>query len=386
MDIEQQGAGSWIPRRGTPPISRASGCILYDVDGGEWLDMTAAFGVACLGHCHPAVVKAVQDQAARVMASPIGLYTETRAELLSKLVELLPGKLEHVFLCNSGTEAIEAGIKFARLQTGRRGVVSLKGSFHGRTLGALSSTWNPKIRKPFEPILDINTFVTPGDLEALDAALTEDVGLFLAEPVQGEGGVNVVEAEYLQAAEKLCRERGVVFMLDEIQTGFGRTGTMFTHEALGVEPDLMAMAKGLGGGFPIGGLAYSGSIHEALKPGVHGSTYGGNPLACAAALAVVETLVAEKIPARAAEMGALAKAKLEAALEGNPKVREVRGKGLMLGVELREKSAPYLAALTKDHQVIALNAGQTVLRMLPSLTVTEDELDRAVAAIATVLS
>jgi acetylornithine/LysW-gamma-L-lysine aminotransferase len=386
MELERAGAGTWIPRRGTPPITRAEGCTLYDVDGGEWLDMTASFGVACLGHCHPAVVKAVQDQAGKVMASPIGLYSEARAELLEKLVQILPGDINHVFLCNSGTEAIEAGIKFARLKNGRRGIVSLKGSFHGRTLGALSVTWNPKIRKPFEPILGDGTFATPGDIDQLNELITEETSIFIAEPVQGEGGVNVLDAEYLQAAEKICREKGVVFMLDEIQTGFGRTGTMFAHSELGVNPDLMAMAKGLGGGFPMGGLAYTPEIHDALSPGVHGSTFGGNPLACAVASAVIDVLVEENIPARAAKMGEYLQAKAREALKDNPKVREIRGKGLMFGVDLREKSAKHLGALTAKHHVIALPAGQTVLRMLPALTVTEAEIDTAVAAIVDVLS
>ena len=381
---EETILGGTIARRGDTVMSRGEGCWMWDVDGNRYLDLTSAQGVAMLGHSHPALVEAVSAQAAQLMNCPSFFYNDTRAQFSAALVDVLPAHLNHVFISNSGAEAIDGALKFARLATGRRGIVSTMRSFHGRTIGGTSVTWEPKYRKKFEPLLDVG-FVPYGNLEKLDAALTSETAVLILESVQGEGGVNMTTREFMQGAQALCRERGIVLLIDEIQTGFGRTGKWFGHQHFDLEPDMICMAKGIGAGFPMGAIAYTGNIREVLFAGAHGSTFGGNPLACAAGLAAIRTYQDEALIERSAEMGALLVDKLKTALDGRTVVREIRGLGLMVGIDLREKVGKYLKALMEEHRVLALPAGSTVLRLLPALTISEEEIDIGVEAIARVL-
>ncbi len=382
--IEESLLGGTVQRRGETVITHGSGCWLFDTTGKKYLDLTAAQGVAMLGHSHPALSKAIAEQAATLISCPAFLYNETRARFAAKLQEVLPAHLKHVFLANSGSEAMDAALKYAKLATGRKKFIAARRGFHGRTVGALSVTWEPKYREPFLPLLD-SEHVPFNNVDKLDAAITDDVAAVVIEVVQGEGGVYVGDPEFLQAAQHLAHERGALLIVDEIQTGFGRTGKWFASEHVGLKPDLMTMAKGIGAGFPMGAVAFTEPIQEKLYAGAHGSTFGGNPLACAAGLAAIETYQRDQIIERSAEMGRKLLAMLHEAIGDRTIVREIRGIGLMVGIELREKVAPYLKALMEDHGVIALPAGPQVLRLLPPLIVSEEELEIGVKAIAVVL-
>ncbi|HRW06249.1 MAG TPA: acetylornithine/succinylornithine family transaminase [Caldilineaceae bacterium] len=383
-EVEEQILGGTTQRRGETVITRGEGCWLFDTEGKRYLDMTAAQGVAMLGHSHPKLSAALAEQAHQLIACPNFLYNSARAEFAAKLIEVLPAHLNHLFLANSGAEAVDGAIKFARLTTGRTGLVATMRGFHGRTVGAVSLTWEPKYRKPFEPLLAV-THVPYNNLEKLDAAITDETAMVMLEVIQGEGGVNLGDADYLRAAEALCHERGALLVIDEIQTGFGRTGKWFGHEHIGLQPDIICMAKGIGGGFPMGALAYTEQVQAALSPGAHGSTFGGSPIAAAAGLAALQIYQEEQLIERSATMGALLVERLQAAIGDRVIVREIRGLGLMVAIELREKVGSYLKALMEEHGVIALPAGANVLRLLPPLIITEDEITVAVNAIAAVL-
>ncbi len=382
--IEEAILGGTTQRRGETVIVRGEGCWLYDTEGNRYLDLTAAQGVAMLGHSHPKLSAALAAQAHELIACPNFLYNQKRAEFAAKLAEVLPKHLNHLFLANSGAEAVDGAIKFARLTTGRSGLVATMRGFHGRTVGAVSLTWEPKYRKPFAPLLDV-THVPYNNLAKLDAAITDETAMVMLEVVQGEGGVNLGDTDYLQGAQQLCHERGALLVIDEIQTGFGRTGKWFGHQHVDLAPDMICMAKGIGGGFPMGALAYTEQVHAALKPGAHGSTFGGSPIACAAGLAALQIYQEEKLIERSEELGNQFRSQLQAAVGERMVVREVRGLGLMIAIELREKVGRYLKELMEDHGVIALPAGANVLRLLPPLTISEEEIELAVAAIAAVL-
>ncbi len=301
-DVEEAILGGTTARRNDTVIARGEGCWLYDTAGRRYLDLTAAQGVAMLGHAHPALSRAIADQAQKLIACPNFVYNDVRAAFAAKLVEVLPAHLRHVFLANSGAETIDGALKFARLATGRTGILATMRSFHGRTIGAVSLTWEKKYREPFLPLLDV-THVPYNRLDRLEAALTGQIGAVVLEVVQGEGGVNLGEQAFLEGAQQLCRERGALLIVDEIQTGFGRTGRWFGCEHFGLEPDIMCLAKGLGSGFPMGAIAYTDRVHEALFVGAHGSTFGGNPLACAAGLAAIQAYQDENLIERAADHG-----------------------------------------------------------------------------------
>ncbi len=361
-------------------IVRGEGAQVWDDQGRVYIDCVAGHGVANIGHSHPRVVEALRAQAERIITCPEMFYNDTRARLLERLGTLVPG-MERVFLCNSGTEAVEAAIKFARFSTGRPGIVAAMRGFHGRTLGSLSATWNKKYRAPFHPLVPEFSHIPYNKPEALRAAVTENTAAVLLEAVQGEGGIHPATPEFLQTAEAVCRERGALLIIDEIQSGMGRTGKMFAFQHSGVQPDLVTMAKGIAGGVPMGAVLIGERV-APLKPGIHGTTFGGNPLAAAASLATLEVLAEERLPERAAEMGAYFLERLRA-LE-SPLIREVRGQGLMIGVELKRKVAPVIQALMA-HGVLALPAGMTVVRFLPPLVITQAQIDTVVAAFKTAL-
>ena len=379
--IEERILGGTTARRGDTVFVRGEGCWLIDSDGRRYLDLASAQGVAMLGHCHPRVSEAIARQAQTLTLCPNYLYNDVRAMFAEALAAVLPPHLPHAFLANSGAEAVDGALKFARLVTGRTSFVSTTKGFHGRTIGALSVTWEPEYRDAFLPLLEAQ-HVPFNNVAALERAIGETTAAVIVEPVQGESGVNIGAPEFLHAAQRLCRDRGALLIVDEIQTGFGRTGRWFGFEHAGVAPDIVCMAKGLGGGFPMGALAYTSAVREALYQGAHGSTFGGSPLACAAGLAALQVYRDEDLITRSARLGERMLAALRVALDGVAVVRDVRGLGLMLAVELRSKVAPLLKTLMSEHAVIALPAGPTILRLLPPLVIEEEEIDAGVRAIA----
>ena len=350
---------------------RGKGALLYDESGQEYIDCVGGIGVASLGHSHPNIVAAVQQQAEKLITCPHILYNDVRSKMLEKLVELTPANLTRAFLCNSGSEAVEAALKFARLHTKRTNFVTAMRGFHGRTMGAVSATFTKKYRESFEPLIPGFSYVPLNKIDKLEAAVDDNTAAVMLELVQGEGGVNPIQADYIAAARKLCTDRGALLIIDEIQTGFCRTGKFFACEHFNLQPDMMTLAKALGGGVPIGATMLSADIN--IEPGLHGSTFGGNPLACAAALAAMETFESENLAQRAEEMGAY----FEARLMQKPlsQVRAVRRLGLMIGIEIKHKVQEVLAQLL-DRRIIALPAGPNVIRLLPPLVIEKEQLDR----------
>lgn len=361
-------------------IVRGQGALLWDADGNEYIDCSSGHGVANLGHAHPKVAAAIAEQAAKLVTLFETFPNDRRAALMEKLTALTPG-LDRVFFCNSGTEAIEAAIKFSRLSTGRTGIVAAMRGFHGRTMGSLSATWNKKYREAFEPLVPDYSHVAYNNIGALEKAVTDKTAAVLLEPVQGEGGIYPADPAYMEAVRELCTERGVLLVIDEIQTGFGRAGKVFAYQHFGITPDILCVAKSLAGGIPMGAVLIGPAVKN-LAPGLHGSTFGGNPLSCAAAVAALSAMEEENLPQQSAEKGKYLVEKIRAL--NLPVVREVRGLGLMVGIELKQKVAPYVKAL-QEKRIIVLNAGLTVIRLLPPLVITYEQLDRVVAGLAEVL-
>jgi acetylornithine/LysW-gamma-L-lysine aminotransferase len=380
MALEAAHTSGVYPKRPLAVV-RGQGARVWDADGTEYIDCAGGQGVANLGHAHPAIVAAISRQAAQLITCPEIFYNDRRAELLAALTAAAPAGLTRAFLCNSGTEAVEAAIKFARLNTGRMGIVAAMRGFHGRTMGALSATWNKAYREPFEPLVPGFSHIPYNDLAALENAVTDTTAAVLLEVVQGEGGVHPADPAFLAGAQALCRARGALLIVDEIQTGYGRTGRLFASEHCGVEPDLLTVAKSMAGGLPMGACLIGPRV-GTLAPMAHGSTFGGNPLACAAALATLEVMRSDELPGRAARLGEHLLSRLRALK--SPAVREVRGLGLIVGVELKIKVTPILQKL-QALGVLALPAGTTVLRLLPPLVIEEADLDRVVDAIGAAL-
>jgi LysW-gamma-L-lysine/LysW-L-ornithine aminotransferase len=361
-------------------IVRGQGASLFDVDGVEYIDCSSGHGVANLGHAHPKIAEALYKQACTLVTLFETFPNDKRAELMEKITSLVDG-LDRVFFCNSGTESVEAAFKFARISTGRKNIVAAMRAFHGRTYGSLSATYNKKYREGFEPLVPGFSHVAFNNIEALDKAVTDETAALILEVVQGEGGVYPATAEYIQAARRVCDERGALLIVDEIQTGFGRTGKLFAIQHFDITPDLLACAKSIAGGVPMGAVLIGRNVKN-LTPGVHGSTFGGNPLACAAAIAALDIIVEENLPHQALVKGAYFRDRLLAL--NLPAIREVRGIGLMIGIEMKQKVAPYIKAL-QEKKIIALNAGMTVIRLLPPLVITYDQLDQVLDALEEVL-
>ena len=362
-------------------LVRGEGARLWDAEGREYIDCVGGHGVANVGHANPAVIRAVTEQVRRLVICPNGFYNDQRAQLLAELTRIAPPGLERAFLCNSGTEAVEAAFKFTRLATHRTKIIAAMRGFHGRTFGALSATWRKVYRQPFEPLVPGFSFVPYNRPARMEQAVDEETAAVILEVVQGEGGVIPGDGDYLRGVQALCRERGALFIVDEVQTGFGRTGRMFASQHHDLRPDLMCVAKSIAGGLPMGAVLISPRVGDLPKK-VHGSTFGGNPLACAAALATIHYIEAEHLSQRAAELGARLMAGLRAI--PSPLVREVRGMGLMVGMELKGKAAPYLARLA-ERGVLALTAGATVMRFLPPLVIRAEDVDAVVKQVAAVL-
>lgn len=363
-------------------ITRGLGASVWDEQGRQYIDCVAGIGVANIGHCHPRLVEAVGGQSRTLLACPELFYNDRRAAFLERLSKVLPGDLARLYLCNSGAEAVEAALKFARLSTGRPGIIAAARGFHGRTLGALSATYERKYRAPFSPLVPGFRHVPFDDAAALDEAFDDQTAALILEVIQGEGGVRPGSEAYFKAARRLCDEHDALLILDEVQTGFGRTGRWFACEDVAVTPDLLCLGKAIGGGLPMGAVAI-GSRVKGLGPGVHGSTFGGNPLACAAALASLEVIEEENLVAQAAGRGSIFLEMLRSL--SSPLIRDVRGRGLMIGVELKTR-AHYVVKALMARGILALTAGTTVLRLLPPLVISEAEVRTVVTALQEALT
>jgi LysW-gamma-L-lysine/LysW-L-ornithine aminotransferase len=365
-------------------ITRGKGALVWDINGNEYIDCTGSYGVAVVGHCHPKVVEAIQKQAEKLIACHASFYNDARSELLQKLIGLAPKGMDRVFLSNSGAESVECAIKLARKYSGKPEIISMMGAFHGKTMGALSATWKKKYRDPFMPLVPGFKHVPPNNLEKVKAAITDETAAVLVEPVRGEGGILLNSDDFLLGLREICDEKGVLLILDEVQTGFGRTGKVFACEHWNVVPDIMCLAKSVAGGLPMGATFAKEEVMAAFQRGEHSSTFSGNPLVCAAASAAIDVLVEERLPERAATLGGYFKGKLNGLAEKYKIVREVRGLGLMIGMELRFDVYNILLDCM-EQGVLVLDAGRNVVRFLPPLVIEKGQIDKVVEVLDSAL-
>ena len=376
--LEQTYELSVYPRRDIVLVS-GKGARLVDEEGREYIDCASNVGVSNIGHGHVAVAKAIYEQYLALGNCYSMFYNPVRARLAEKLAKLAPGNLNRVFFCNSGAEAIEGALKFARSTTGRPEIISAMRGFHGKTMGALAATWGPEYQKPFAPMMPGIKHVPFNNFAKLEKALSEETAAVLLEIVQGEGGVRIGDKDYFRQVRELCNSKGVMLIIDEVQTGFGRTGAMFACEQF-VTPDLLCLAKSLAGGIPMGAVLCNDDIKVPVKS--HTSTFGGNPTACAAALASLEVIEQEGLIVNAETLGNYLMEQLRG-IESK-KIREVRGLGLIIGIELKEKAGPYVQRLM-EKGVIVLLAGATVIRLLPPLVISREEIDTVVSVLEEIL-
>ncbi len=367
----------------------AQGCVVRDIEGTEYIDCLGGYGVFSLGHRHPKVLAAVRDQLERIVLSTKTFLNKPLADLAERLAQISPGSLRYSFICNSGAEAVEAALKFARMATGKPEIIATNGGFHGKTMGALTATGRQVFRTPFEPLLPGFTSVAYNDASAVAASITEHTAAVIVEPVQGEGGIIVPSSKYLPDLRQICTDNGVLLILDEVQTGLGRTGKMFACEHCGVEPDLMTLAKALGGGvMPIGATLGTADIWDrvfAANPFIHTSTFGGSELACRAAIAAIEATIDEDLANRAASLGVLFLDGLSKMHDAYPElIVDVRGLGLMIGVEFRDADIAKIVIGTLVHNgVIAaytLN-NPNVIRFEPPLIITPEQIEYVLIAV-----
>jgi acetylornithine/N-succinyldiaminopimelate aminotransferase len=366
-------------------IVKGEGCYLFDVDGKKILDMFPGWAVSGIGHCHPKVVEAIRKQAGELLHIDNTLYSEPQGILAKLLSERAFGGKS--FFCNSGAEANEAALKLARLYASGKKYkfITAEGSFHGRTFATLTATAQPKHHEGLLPLLPGFIYVPFNDIKALESAFSDEVAAVMVEPIQGEGGINVATKEYLQAIRRLCDENGALMILDEVQTGIGRTGKWFAYQHFDVEPDMMTLAKALGGGVAIGAMMATEEVAASLVPGKHASTFGGNALACAAAIAVIEAIEEDNLLQNAVEIGQYAKDKLEQLKQKHPIVDHIRGIGLMIGIQLKGSGKEIVEkCLEKGLRINCTN--ETVLRLMPAMIVTKKEIDQAVDILDDVLS
>ncbi|ELY78895.1 aspartate aminotransferase family protein [Natrinema gari] len=369
---------------GSKPIGleRGEGAFLYTADGTEYLDAGASYACTPLGHSHPAVVEAVQEQVGDLTFVDSSYPVAARENAYASLVAAAPDGLESAWFCNSGTEANEAALKFARSATGESKIVAATRSFHGRTMGSLAATWKDKYKKPYEPLAGDVEFVPYGDGQELADAVDDETAAVILEPIQGEGGINVPSTGYLETARELTADAGAALVLDEVQTGMGRTGEMWACQHAGVTPDVLTTAKGLGNGLPVGAVAVQDWIADGAAS--HNATFSGGPVVAAAVHATVSTLLEEAWPAHAATLGDFLVTELEAAL--GDVVREVRGRGLLVGIELKRGANRVARDLAMNQQVLALPAGRTVLRLLPPLVIDEADAEHLVDALTATIA
>ena len=381
--LQQRWSGALMNNYGVPRVALASGdgAVVTDVDGKQYLDLLGGIAVNILGHRHPAIIDAVTAQL-NTLGHVSNLYASEPAVALAEQLLHHLGHPGRVFLCNSGTEANEAAFKIARL-TGRPKIIAAERAFHGRTMGALALTGQPEKRAPFEPMPAGVEFVPYGDIEALDAAVDSDTAAVFLEPIMGESGVVVPPESYLAEARRITAERGALLVLDEVQTGIARTGWFYAHQASGIVPDVMTLAKGLGGGMPIGACIATGATADLLTPGKHGTTFGGNPVCAAAALAVLRTVEQEDLISHADAVGKSIAAGIEAL--GHPLVDHVRGSGLLLGVVLTDTVAPAVEAAARNAGYLVNAAAPDVIRLAPPMIITEEQAQGFVSALPAIL-
>lgn len=393
ISAQQRWGQVMMDNYGTPPLAirSASGVRVVDLDGREYLDFVGGIAVSALGHCHPALVSAITTQASTLMHTSNLLMHEPGLRLAERLTALMQDDSARVFFSNDGATANECAIKIARLHgrqsdpTGNRmTLVSTENSFHGRTMGALSITGNASKREPFEPLPGPVKFIPYGDVDALRAVVDSSVSAVFLEPTQGEGGIVPAPAGYLQAARQICDEAGALLVIDEVQSGIGRTGEWLVSVAEGIKPDVVTLAKGLGGGLPIGACIATGNAATLLTPGTHGSTFGGNPVSCAAALAVLDTIESEDLLANVKTRGDVLRRGL--AELGSPLVSELRGAGLWWGVVLNEAVAAEVEVAAREHGLLVNAVKPDVIRLAPPLIVTEPDIAAAVAGLQAALS
>ncbi|MGI0082358.1 MAG: aspartate aminotransferase family protein, partial [Nitrosopumilaceae archaeon] len=365
-------------------IERGLGVHVWDTNGKEYIDCMGGYGVALVGHCNPRVVKALKAQLEKIITVHSSLYNKTREEFLENLIKIAPKGLTQVHLNNSGTEAVEAAIKFARKFTGKSGMIAMNGSYHGKSFGSLSLTFNPKYRKSFEPLVDKVSFSPFGDIEVLRSTVNSDTGFIIIEPIQGESGIHVAPDGFLQDVRKFCNEKGILLIFDEIQAGLGRTGKMWAGQHWDTTPDIMCLAKGIAGGVPMGATLVRPDILASISKGEHSSTFGGNPLSCAAGIATIQALTQDGLIENAAKMGKRFRDGLESLKEKHKIIREIRGKGLMIGVEMKFEVKDILLDGIANG-LLLLYSGRNILRLLPPLVISESDVTKTLEILDMIL-
>ena len=366
-------------------IEKALGSHVWDTDNNEYIDCMGGYGVALVGHRNERVVNAIKSQIEKVITVHSSFYNKTREEFLQTLIGIAPAGLSQVHLNNSGAESVEAGIKFARKFTGRKGMVAMKGSYHGKSMGALSLTFNPKYRESFQPLVEKVTFSPYGDIDALQTAVDKDTAFVILEPIQGESGIHVPPDGFLQDVRKVCDENGSLLVFDEIQSGLGRTGRMWASEHWETTPDIMCLAKGIAGGVPMGATLVRPDILSVIKKGEHSSTFGGNPLACAAGTATLQALTQDGLVENAKNMGEKFLRGLNDLKSKHKIIREVRGKGLMIGVELKFEVKDILMEGIKKG-LLLLYSGRNILRLLPPLVISDEDVTKSLQILDVLLT
>ena len=365
-------------------IERGVGSHVWDVNGKEYIDCMGGYGVALVGHCNPRVVNALKAQLEKIITVHSSLYNKTREEFLESLIKIAPKGLSQVHLNNSGTESIEAAIKFARKFTGKKGMIAMSGSYHGKSLGALSLTFSQKYRKSFSPLVEKVSFSPFGNIEKLRSVVDSDTGFIIIEPIQGESGIHVPPDGFLEQARKLCDEKGILLIFDEIQTGLGRTGKMWAAQHWNTTPDIMCLAKGIAGGVPMGATLVKPEILAVVSKGEHSSTFGGNPLSCAAGIATLQALTQDRLVENAEKMGCILHDGLEKLKEKYSIIREIRGKGLMIGVEMKFDVKEILFDGIANG-LLLLYSGRNILRFLPSLVISEEDISKTLEILDLIL-
>jgi len=366
-------------------IEKGVGAHIWDIDGKEYIDCMGGYGVALVGHQNQRVNKAIKEQLDKIITVHSSLYNKTREEFLKLLIGLAPKGLTQVHLNNSGAEAIEAAIKFARKFTGKKGMIAMKGSYHGKSFGALSLTFSPKYRKPFEPLVEKVSFASFGDIDSLRSVIDDDTAFVILEPIQGESGIIVAPEGFLQQVRKLCDEKGILLIFDEIQAGLGRTGRLWACEHWNTAPDILCLAKGIAGGVPMGVTLVRPDILASMKKGEHSSTFGGNPISCAAGIAALKALTEDGLIENSEKMGKIFREGLEKLKEKHTMIREIRGKGLMIGIEMKFEIKDILMELIKEG-VLMLYSGRNILRILPPLVISEDDITKVLHALDSILT
>ena len=366
-------------------IEKGEGAHVWDVDGKEYIDCMGGYGVALVGHKNKRVNDAIREQIDKIITVHSSLYNKTREEFLALLIGLAPKGLTQVHLNNSGAEAIEAAMKFARKFTGKKGMVAMKGSYHGKSFGALSLTFSPKYRKPFAPLVEKVSFASYGDIESLRSVIDEDTAFVILEPIQGESGIIVAPEGFLQEVRKICDEKGILLIFDEIQAGLGRTGRLWACDHWNTAPDILCLAKGIAGGVPMGATLVRPDILASMSKGEHSSTFGGNPISCAAGIAALKAITEDGLIENSEKMGKLFREGLEKLKEKHSTIREVRGKGLMIGIEMKFEIKDILMELIKKG-VLMLYSGRNILRILPPLVISEDDVTKVLHALDSVLT